>query len=165
MTVDIKKTDAEELSFLDIVRRDGNIKIPLIQRDYAQGRPSKKITSIREKFIKDIYNCIINKTRLNLDFVYGATNGKDLYLLMANSVSRLYFSYTFTCMGLRGEQNEKLNFFFTYETRDSSRLFCEKIIANRYELFSVESLSSKKDSGTDEVKPMPSSIIRDQSWC
>jgi len=37
MIVDIKKTDAEELSFLDIVRRDGNIKIPLIQRDYAQG--------------------------------------------------------------------------------------------------------------------------------
>lgn len=72
MTVDIKKTDAEELSFLDIVRRGGNIKIPLIQRDYAQGRPGKRITSIREKFVKDIYNCIINKTRLNLDFVYGA---------------------------------------------------------------------------------------------
>ena len=54
MIVDIKKTDAEELSFLDIVRRDGNIKIPLIQRDYAQGRPGKKITSIREKFIKYI---------------------------------------------------------------------------------------------------------------
>lgn len=43
-------------------------------------------------------------------------------------------------------------------------MFCEKIIANRYELFNVESLSSKKDSGTNEVKPMPSSIIRDQSW-
>ena len=76
MTVDIKKTDAEELSFWDIVRRDGNIKIPLIQRDYAQGRPSKKITNIREKFIKDIYKCITNKTRRKLDFVYGATNSK-----------------------------------------------------------------------------------------
>lgn len=164
MTVDIKKTDAEELSFLDIVRRDGNIKIPLIQRDYAQGRPSKKITSIREKFIKDIYNCIINKTRLNLDFVYGATNGKRFIPLDGQQRLTTLFLLHLYLDGLRGEQNEKLNFFFTYETRDSSRLFCEKIIANRYELFSVESLSSKKDSVTDEVKPMPSSIIRDQSW-
>ena len=116
MTVDIKKTDAEELSFLDIVRRDGNIKIPLIQRDYAQGRPSKKITSIREKFIKDIYNCIINKTRLNLDFVYGATNGKRFIPLDGQQRLTTLFLLHLYLDGLRGEQNEKLNFFFTYET-------------------------------------------------
>jgi len=161
MTVDIKKTDAEELSFWDIVRRDGNIKIPLIQRDYAQGRPSKKITSIREKFIKDIYNCIINKTRLNLDFVYGATNSKRFIPLDGQQRLTTLFLLHLYLDGLRGEQSEKFNFSFTYETRDSSRLFCEKIIANRYKLFNIESLSSKKDS---EVKPIPSSIIRDQSW-
>ena len=57
MIVDIKKTDAEELSFLDIVRRDGNIKIPLIQRDYAQGRPSKKITSF-ERNLSRIFTTV-----------------------------------------------------------------------------------------------------------
>lgn len=164
MTVDIKKTDAEELSFLDIVRRGGNIKIPLIQRDYAQGRPGKRITSIREKFVKDIYNCIINKTRLNLDFVYGATDGKKFIPLDGQQRLTTLFLLHLYLDGLRGEQNEKINFCFTYETRDSSRLFCEKIIANRYELFSVESLSSKMNSGTNEVKPIPSSIIRDQPW-
>lgn len=111
MIVDIKKTDAEELSFLDIVRRDGNIKIPLIQRDYAQGRPSKKITSIREKFIKDIYNCIINKTRLNLDFVYGATNGKRFIPLDGQQRLTTLFLLHLYLDGLRGKQNEKLNFF------------------------------------------------------
>ena len=104
MIVDIKKTDAEELSFLDIVRRDGNIKIPLIQRDYAQGRPSKKITSIREKFIKDIY-------RLNLDFVYGATNGKRFIPLDGQQRLTTLFLLHLYLDGLRGKQNEKLNFF------------------------------------------------------
>ena len=90
MIVDIKKTDAEELSFLDIVRRDGNIKIPLIQRDYAQGRPGKKITSIREKFIKrDLILTLYTVLQM----------ARDSYLLMVNSVSRLYFSYTFILMG------------------------------------------------------------------
>ena len=164
MTVDIKKTDAEELSFLDIVRREGNIKIPLIQRDYAQGRSSKKVTSIRERFIKDIYNCIINKTRLNLDFVYGATDNKRFIPLDGQQRLTTLFLLHIYLDGLRGEQNEKLNFFFTYETRDSSRLFCEKIIANRYELFSVKSLSNRKDPNSNEAKPTPSSIIQDQSW-
>lgn len=66
--------------------------------------------------------------------------------------------------GLRGEQIEKLKFLFTYETRDSSRLFCEKIVANRYELFSIESLSGKVNSNGKVVKPIPSSVIRDQAW-
>lgn len=140
MTVDIKKTDAEELSFLDIVRRMEISKYHLFREIMHKDRPSKKITSIREKFIKDIYNCIINKTRLNLDFVYGATNGKRFIPLDGQQRLTTLFLLHLYLDGLRGEQNEKLNFFFTYETRDSSRLFCEKIIANRYELFSVRSL-------------------------
>lgn len=59
MTENNQNNKAKEQSFLDIVRDDGNIKIPLIQRDYAQGCSSKKITNIREKFIKTIYNSLI----------------------------------------------------------------------------------------------------------
>lgn len=31
MATDIKKTNAEELSYMDIVRKEGNIKIPLFR--------------------------------------------------------------------------------------------------------------------------------------
>ena len=164
MATDIKKTNAEELSYMDIVRREGNIKIPLIQRDYAQGRPSKKVTSIREKFVKDLYNSIIAKTRFNLDFVYGATDDKRFIPLDGQQRLTTLFLIHLYLDGLRGEQTEKINFLFTYETRDSSRLFCEKIVANRYELFSIESLSGKVNSNGEMVKPIPSSVIRDQSW-
>lgn len=164
MATDIKKTNAEELSYMDIVRKEGNIKIPLIQRDYAQGRPSKKVTSIREKFVKDLYNSIITNTRFNLDFVYGATDDKRFIPLDGQQCLTTLFLIHLYLDGLRGEQIEKLKFLFTYETRDSSRLFCEKIVANRYELFSIESLSGKVNSNGKVVKPIPSSVIRDQAW-
>ena len=149
---------------MDIVRKEGNIKIPLIQRDYAQGRPSKKVTSIREKFVKDLYNSIITNTRFNLDFVYGATDDKRFIPLDGQQRLTTLFLIHLYLDGLRGEQIEKLKFLFTYETRDSSRLFCEKIVANRYELFSIESLSGKVNSNGKVVKPIPSSVIRDQAW-
>ncbi len=164
METDIKKTNAEELSYLDIVCRDGNIKIPLIQRDYAQGRSGKKVTSIREKFVKDLYNSIVTKTRLNLDFVYGATDDKRFIPLDGQQRLTTLFLIHLYLDGLRGEQAEKLNFLFTYETRDSSRLFCEKIVANRHELFSVETLSGRVDSNGNVLKQAPSSVIRNQPW-
>ena len=164
MATEIKKTNAEELSYLDIVRRQGNIKIPLIQRDYAQGRPSPKATEIREKFVKDLHKSISKKLRLNLDFVYGATDDKRFIPLDGQQRLTTLFLIHLYLDGLRGDQDEKLNFFFTYETRDSSRLFCKKLVENRHVLFRVESLSIQKDDKGNEVKPKPSSIIRDQPW-
>lgn len=161
MMTDIKKTDAEELSYLEIVKRNGNIKIPLIQRDYVQGRPSKKVTNIREKFIRDLYNCIITKSRLNLDFVYGSTTyeGRFIPLDGQQRLTTLLLLHLYLD-GLRGEQNDKLNFHFTYETRDSSRLFCKNIIDNRYVLFNANALSIRQDGKNQS----PSSIIRNQPW-
>ena len=39
---EIKKTQSKELSYADILSQGGNIVIPLIQRDYAQGRNTDK---------------------------------------------------------------------------------------------------------------------------
>ena len=164
MMTDIKKTNAGELSYLDILRSGGVIKIPLIQRDYAQGRPGKKVTGIRERFVCDLYKCIMTKSRLNLDFVYGATDNKRFIPLDGQQRLTTLFLLHLYLDGLRGRQEEKLEFVFTYETRDTSRIFCEKIIACRYELFSVESLGHRKDSKAKVVKPIPSFIIRDQAW-
>lgn len=166
MVTDIKKTNAEELSYLDIVRRNGNIKIPLIQRDYAQGRPGKRVKAIREKFIKDLFNALINEKKLSLDFIYGATDDKKFIPLDGQQRLTTLFLIHIYLDGLRGETDgvEQLNYIFTYETRDSSRLFCEKIIENRHQLFGLSSLSIRKNTKGDEYKPSPSSIIKDQSW-
>lgn len=164
MANEIKKTNAEELSYLDIVRRQGDIKIPLIQRDYAQGRSSKKATEVREKFVKDLHKSIKEKLRLHLDFVYGASDAKRFIPLDGQQRLTTLFLIHLYLDGLRGEQDEKLNFLFTYETRDSSRLFCEKLVADRHALFSEEALGVRKNSHGKDVKPKLSAIIRDQSW-
>ena len=48
------------------------VKIPLIQRDYAQGRKSEEV--LRNSFIDKIKSVLDEgKEKLNLDFIYGYT--------------------------------------------------------------------------------------------
>ena len=45
------------------------ISIPIIQRDYAQGREDE--FEKREKFLSTIFNHLENTEHLHLDFIYG----------------------------------------------------------------------------------------------
>lgn len=49
------------------------IEIPVIQRDYVQGRHDRKVKGIREQFVEDLLNSIKNEndTIQHLDFIYG----------------------------------------------------------------------------------------------
>jgi len=47
------------------------IEIPIIQRDYAQGRKSDEVGRIRDRFLDALLQSIINKKHMTLDFVYG----------------------------------------------------------------------------------------------
>src|SRR5574344_503412 len=51
------------------------VEIPIIQRDYAQGRKGKE--ELRRKFLTDLKSALDNNTELKLDFVYGLKE-KDL---------------------------------------------------------------------------------------
>lgn len=53
------------------------IEIPIIQRDYAQGRVSDSVNYIRERFVKSLVHHIVNKEDLHLGFVYGKIEGKE----------------------------------------------------------------------------------------
>lgn len=46
-----------------------NVCIPILQRDYAQGRDGKEY--IREAFLKDIKDAVEKNQPLTMDFVYG----------------------------------------------------------------------------------------------
>ena len=101
------------------------ISIPIIQRDYAQGR--KDATTIRDKFLDEIFNRLDNDENLFLDFVYGSIED-DKFIpidgqqrLTTLFLLHLYFAKKESkdCEYLKG---------FTYETRSSSREFCEKLV-------------------------------------
>ena len=53
------------------------IEIPIIQRDYAQGRQTGTVKRVRERFLNNIFDAIKSHRHLTLDFVYGEiTDGK-----------------------------------------------------------------------------------------
>lgn len=49
-----------------------NITIPIIQRDYAQGRDENK--DLRKEFIDKLFQHLESKQKLKLDFIYGSIN-------------------------------------------------------------------------------------------
>lgn len=58
------------------------IEIPIIQRDYAQGREEEKI--IREKFLENIFKHLKEDKEMRLDLVYGRQKTTPFCLLMDN---------------------------------------------------------------------------------
>lgn len=47
-----------------------NVEIPMLQRDYAQGRKSKE--NIAKDFLEKIFEVLNGKTKnLHIDFIYG----------------------------------------------------------------------------------------------
>jgi len=76
------KTDATIESFWSILGENGlgaDIYIPRMQRDYAQGRTDDVTTQIRDKFIQDIFDVLVDESgrTLNLNFIYGNVDDKD----------------------------------------------------------------------------------------
>ena len=121
------------------------ISIPIIQRDYAQGR--KDAATIRDKFLHEIFNRLDNDENLFLDFVYGNIEG-DKFIpidgqqrLTTLFLLHLYFAKKEKkdCEYLKG---------FTYETRSSSREFCERLV------------NADIDFNKDEI----SADIKNYSW-
>lgn len=53
-----------------LINKKLKISIPIIQRDYAQGR--KDAATIRDKFLDEIFNRLDNDENLFLDFIYGS---------------------------------------------------------------------------------------------
>ncbi|MBS1635939.1 MAG: DUF262 domain-containing protein [Bacteroidetes bacterium] len=136
------------------------IVIPLIQRDYAQGRDSA--VELRRNFLHKLKNVLENDTKpLNLDFVYGFTEnngaGSKMFIPL-DGQQRLttlwlvhwYFSLKENIAIIQEEKNsiqETLQK-FTYETRISSKRFCANLISySNVKLFHSGTISENiKDS-------------------
>ena len=128
-----------------------HIQIPIIQRDYAQGRKGE--SNIRHKFISDLYDTIQKGKYINLDFIYGSVNGDKLYLLDGQQrITTLFLLHWYVAMGEKISPEKYKNTLskFSYETRSSSREFCHTLI-------------TKEFSFQDETKKLSEQIIN-SSW-
>ena len=73
----VKFQPKESVGFLDLLEKYGGIEIPLIQRDYAQGRESQ--ATVRDVFLNSIFTALNDGDSLNLDFVYGTSTDCEVF--------------------------------------------------------------------------------------
>lgn len=117
--------------------QENTIEIPIIQRDYAQGRIGKEY--LRASFLKELKEALDNKEKpLKLDFVYGSQENNHLQPLDGQQrLTTLWLLHWYIALraGKLGEASEILKK-FSYETRISSREFCENLCkAHNFEKF------------------------------
>lgn len=117
-------------SFYELVQ-SYKVEVPIIQRDYAQGR--KRNISICENFLKSLKDSIVNDKPINLDFIYG--NVEDGVFLPLDGQQRLTTLFLLHWYAYMKENNSddsiRTNLKkFSYETRLSSRRFCEALLDN-----------------------------------
>lgn len=148
-----------EYTFFSLLNEFEKIEIPRIQRSYAQGRESEKI--VRDGFLGSIMKTLENKNedRLCLDFIYGDSNNKKFIPIDGQQrLTTLYLLYwylnNFEKNTVEKEKRKEALRKFTYETRESSKEFCERLSSTS---LNVEDLKNTKEEKI-------SSKIKNQTW-
>lgn len=170
-------SSGERLSFFQIFfTKNLNVEIPIIQRDYAQGRDVE--IEVRTAFIDALHGYLKEGVPFrDLDFVYGSIlNDKQLdnFPLQQKPILRfipldgqqrlttlfLLHWYLAQISGksdfLRQTLSEKGRSKFSYETRSSSKEFCDALIAN-----DINFEQTLKDDKENESLAL---TIKDRSW-
>lgn len=120
------------------------ITIPIVQRDYAQGRKTASINRIRSRFLNVLYEALVDNKHVTLDFVYGSVEHEKLIPL--DGQQRLTTLFLLHCYVAKHENvsEEEYSFLkkFSYETRISSREFCSHLYDFKPD-FNAENLSQQ----------------------
>lgn len=111
--------------------------IPILQRDYAQGRTDKRTVDIRNRFLNTLKEKAHSDSGITLDFVYGEINKEEGVFTPLDGQQRL------TTLLLLHWYAAKRNLFdiekdilkkFTYRTHPSARLFYKNLVEHTAEL-------------------------------
>lgn len=107
------------------------VEIPLIQRDYAQGRTSPNVDEIRGNFLDVLYDAASGREPVGLDFVYGTVQDGTLRPLDGQQRLTTLFLLHWYLACQSGHRPAEFSWAqFSYATRDSARRFCQQLIEN-----------------------------------
>src|SRR5688572_29910829 len=126
------------------------VEIPLIQRDYAQGREDIRTSAIRDRFLDALHTALTSEEPVGLDFVYGEVHDGTFEPLDGQQRLTTLFLLHWYVASRCGTLNDAGSWHkFTYATRPSARRFCDRIVRN---------------PPPAELAGPPSQWIQDQSW-
>lgn len=158
------KNNINQTTFWSFIKKN-EVEIPIIQRDYAQGRIGQE--KLRARFLKDIKNSLDgklheNEKHLKLDFVYGSYDHDSINPLDGQQrLTTLWLLHWYIAFRA-GSLKENKNVFkkFSYETRTSSREFCIKLS----ELDIDEMKITSKLYSKDKLQMQVVKLIENQNW-
>ena len=168
-------------SLREFLSRYTAVEIPILQRDYAQGRlaPQKKeinkkeINKKGENFIKVLFTALREEKGLRLDIIYGSIETRDgdhpeektfIPLDGQQRLTTLWLLHWY--LSQWEERSEEIASFlqrFTYATRSTARDFCQRLcslrltrdeLANPLEYFSDKMWFTSKYSYDPTIQAM-----------
>ncbi|NCA22522.1 MAG: DUF262 domain-containing protein, partial [Crocinitomicaceae bacterium] len=154
---------SEKLTFIELIKNH-SIEIPIIQRDYAQGRDGKE--ELRKNFLNSLLEAVEVKS-LELDFVYGSIKDGILQPLDGQQrLTTLFLLHWFVAVKENKLDNElkELLTKFTYETRTSSREFCKDLINKGIDFEKLLETDYYDKEKTTPKNNELSKTIFDSSW-
>ena len=133
------------------------IEIPIIQRDYAQGRNNAKAEDVRKFLVANMIKAVKEDKPLFFDFVYGRVdNNKFIPFDGQQRLTTLFLFHKYVFEKCQSDSgcNHRDNCIvgdilggFSYATRQSSREFCEKLVQEK-----TIPESDKRNSLTENIK-------------
>ena len=116
----------EKTSMWKLLKRE-SVVIPIIQRDYAQGRDNE--ADVRKRFLSELRHALDTEEHLTLDFVYGTEKNNIMNPLdgqqRLTTLWLVHWYLAFKTGNLNGAKDILKR--FSYETRISSREFCNRL--------------------------------------
>lgn len=128
-----------------------SIEIPLIQRDYAQGRPDEHAEEVRQMFVEALHTAVTGGSPVGLDFVYGEAtpDGRFEPLDGQQRLTTLFLLHWYLASRARKLDPNDAWTRFSYAIRPSARRFCEQLVTNAL---------------PRDLDAQPSTWIMDQGW-
>lgn len=152
------KYQGELLTFYQLLEKYP-IEVPIIQRDYAQGRNNQ--TKVRTKFLKALHDSLSKSEILMLDFIYGSIDDNNFQPLDGQQrLTTLFLLHCYACVVSKIPYSDySLLKNFSYETRMTSRDFCRELVDNLGSFYDIE-----LDTENLPNSKIFSTLIKDSSW-
>jgi|26BtaG_2_1085354.scaffolds.fasta_scaffold01330_4 hypothetical protein len=161
--------NGEKLTFSELFDKVSIVEIPIIQRDYAQGRQEQ--SEVRDTFLDSLFSALIidrtnsDKQTLNLDFIYGDIDNHNTLSVLDGQqrLTTLFLLHWFLAVKNkhlvafkeRFSQDNKSR--FTYKTRPSSSEFFDALVSNDDIEQRYHKIASKHNYNIHE-------LISDSTW-
>ena len=115
-------------TFWEVIQ-ENQIEIPVIQRDYAQGRQNDRVNQIREDFVEALTLVLLGQgeEKLHLDFIYGRIQGKDQEYILARNKEAVE-NVLKAVQGYAGTLNMNIGVKITQKENESTQLTYRKLI-------------------------------------